>query len=190
MQTLIDAVATDLRLTLRDLRRSPGLTLAIVATLALGVGVNAAMFTVLDRILFRQPDGVHNAGEVHRLYMAGRGRQREIAYSDWFSAPDLDGLRDAVKGVARVAGVVSYPVQLVGVDADTTRVGVARVTQDYFDLLGVVPQRGRLFAPDEMQYGDPRYVTVLSDGLWRRRFGADSSVIGRTVRMTQGRDTA
>src|SRR5262245_43452725 len=122
MQTLIDAVATDLRLTLRDLRRSPGLTLAIVATLALGVGVNAAMFTVLDRILFRQPDGVRNAGEVRRLYKVGRGFQREIAYSDWFSALDLDGLSDAVKGVARVAGVYSESVRLVG-DEDTTRVG-------------------------------------------------------------------
>jgi predicted permease len=189
MQTLIDAVATDLRQTLRDLRRAPGLTLAIVATLALGVGVNAAMFTVLDRILFRQPDGVRNAGEVRRLYQVGRGFQSEISYSDWFSAPDLDGLRDAVKGVARVAGVFSYSVQLLDIDADTTRVGFTRVTQDYFDLLGVVPQRGRFFAPDEMQYGDPRYVAVLSDGLWRRRFGADSSVIGRTVRTTQGRDT-
>src|SRR5215510_11440406 len=188
MQTLIDAVATDLRQTLRDLRRAPGLTLAIVATLALGVGVNAAMFTVLDRILFRQPDGVHNAGEVHRLYMVGRGRQREIAYSDWFSAPDFDGLRDAVKGVARVAGVYSYPVRFVG-DEDTTRVGLTQVTQDYFDLLGVVPQRGRFFAPDEMQYGDPHYVAVLSDGLWHRRFGADSSIIGRTIRTSEFRDT-
>ena len=189
MQTLIDVVATDLRLTLRDLRRSPGLTLAIVATLALGVGVNAAMFTVLDRILFRQPDGIRNAGEVHRLYRVGRVPQRAIAYSDGFSAPDLDGLRDAVKGVARVAGVYSYPVKLVSVDADTTRVRLARVTQDYFDLLGVIPQRGRFFAPDEMQYGDPRYIAVLSDGLWRRRFGADSNVVGRTIRTTSYSDT-
>jgi predicted permease len=188
MQTLIDAVATDLRQTLRDLRRSPGLTLAIVATLALGVGVNAAMFTVLDRILFRQPDGVRNAGEVRRLYQVGRGFQSEISYSDWFSAPDLDGLRDAVKGVARVAGVFSFSVRLAG-DEDTTRVGLTRVTQDYFDLLGVLPQRGRFFSPEEMQYGDPRYVAVLSDGLWRRRFGTDSNIIGRTLRAAQARDT-
>src|SRR5262245_60321136 len=92
MRMVVDVFAIDLRQTLRDLQRSPGLTLAIVATLALGVGVNAAMFTVLDRIVWRQPDGVRDAGEVHRLYKAGRGSQTPISYSDWFSAPELDAI--------------------------------------------------------------------------------------------------
>ncbi len=186
---LIDVLAADLRQTMRDLRRAPGLTLAIVATLALGVGVNAAMFTVLDRVLFRQPDGVRDAGDVHRLYKVGREGSRGVTYSDWFSAPELDGLREATSGAARIAGVYAYDVQLIGVDDDTTRVGLTRVTSDYFDLLGVVPQRGRFFAPDEMRYGDPRYVAVLSDGLWRRRFGADSAILGRRIRASEFRDT-
>src|SRR5829696_7424614 len=100
MHKLIDVLRTDFAQTLRDFRRSPGVTLAIVATLTLGVGVNAGMFTVLDRILFQQPDGVRRPAEVHRLYKVGREWGGTIQYSDWFSAPDLDGLRSAAGGVA------------------------------------------------------------------------------------------
>jgi len=186
---LIDVLAIELRQTLRDLRRSPGLTLAIVATLALGVGVNAAMFTVLDRILFRQPDGVRNAAEVHRLYTVGRDWLGQIGYSHSFSAPELDGVRGAANGIARVAGMVSSPVHLLAADGDTSRLPMAMVTSGYFDVLGVTPQRGRFFADDEMRYGDPRYVAVLSDALWRKRFGADTAIIGRTLRAVISRDT-
>lgn len=190
MTMFIDVLATDLRQALRDLRRSPGVTLAIVGTLSLGVGVNAAMFTVLDRLLFRQPDGVRAAAEVHRLYKVGRGQLTPISYSDWFSAPELDAVRDAANGVAHVAGMFSSPFQLVGVDGDTSRVTITMVTPGFFDVLGVTPQRGRFFAADEIRYGDPRYVAVLSDGLWRRRFGADSTIIGRGIRVASSRDTS
>jgi predicted permease len=186
---LIDILAIDLRQTLRDLRRSPGLTVAIVATLALGVGVNAAMFAVLDRILLRQPDGVRHAGEVHRLYKVGRGFRTPISFAGTFSAPELDGVRDAANGVARVAGMFSYPVHLAGVDGDTSRLALTGVTAEYFSLLGVTPQRGRLFASDEMRYGDPRYIAVLSDAVWRQRFGADPAIVGRTIRAATFRDT-
>jgi putative ABC transport system permease protein len=185
----IDAFVTDLRQTLRDIRRSPGATLSIVVTLALGVGVNAAMFTVLDRILFRQPDGVRNPGEVHRLYKVGRSFRTEISYGGSFSAPELDAVREAANGVARVAGMYTDVFHLIGADADTSRLAITGVTADYFDLLGVRPQRGRFFAGDEMRYGDPRYVAVLSDALWRQRFGADSAIVGRTIRAAAFRDT-
>jgi putative ABC transport system permease protein len=191
MQTLIDVLRTDFAHTWRDLRRSPGLTLAIVATLALGVGVNAAMFTVLDRILFRQPEGVQRPDEVHRLYRLGRGLAQSGTdqFADMFSAPDLDAMREAAGGVAQVAGFHAAPLRLVGIDADTTSIYVNRVTHDFFDLLGIRPQRGRFFDADEMRYGDPRYVAVLSDALWRRRFGAAAAIVGRTIHLANRLDT-
>ncbi|MGH7619162.1 MAG: ABC transporter permease [Gemmatimonadaceae bacterium] len=189
MTVLIDVLKGDLRQTVREIRRSPGATLMIVAVLALGVGVNAAMFTVLDRILFRQPDGVRSADEVHRLYKVGRGFRTPISYSGSFSAPELDGVRYAAHGVARVAGMYTSSVELVAADRDTSHVAITGVTADYFELLGVMPQRGRFFAADELRYGDPRYVAVLSDALWRQRFGADSAIIGHTIRAAGYRDT-
>ncbi len=189
MKTLIDVLRADVRQTLRDVRRSPGITVSIVATMALGVGVNAAMFTVLDRIMFRQPAGVVHPAEVYRLYKVSRGWRGAIEPSNAFSAPDVDGLRDATRGVASVAGFFTTTVRLIGLDVDTVSLQATRVTYDYFSLLGITPQLGRFFDADEMRYGDPRYVTVLSDAVWRRRFRADPSIIGRTVRVDAYRDT-
>lgn len=150
------------------------------------------MFTVLDRILFRAPEGVRAPDEVHRLYQLSRSKTQPGAdeFDNLFSAPNLNGLHEAVSGVAQIAGFIATPLRVTGVAADTTSVHVTSVTKDYFTLLGITPQRGRFFAADEMQYGDARYVAVLSDAIWRRRFGADSAILGRTVHLANRRDTA
>ena len=183
----VETLRQDARFALRGVARSPGLFAVIILTIGLGVGANAAMFAVLDRVLFRQPAGVARPAEVRRIYSYGRVNNSTAHYADWFSAPDLDGMRAATGGVADVEGYYEDDGWLA--DGDSLRVQATRVTAGYFHMLGVGAERGRLFAADEMRYGDPRYVVVLSDALWRRRFGADPSIIGRTIHVAQYRDT-
>ena len=170
----MDGLLRSLRIALRSLRRRPSLTASIVLTLALCIGGTAAVFGAVYAVLFRplpwaRPDGVLVVRELWRA------QQGSMSVGNWADLRRRDRLFEHL--------VPTYPEQLnlAGLD-QPENVPAARVGPDYFQLLGVSPALGRTFASDEDTPGRDQ-VVVLSDGLWRRRFGADRSVIGREVRL-------
>jgi putative ABC transport system permease protein len=166
---------SDLRHALRGLRKSPGFTAITVLTLALGIGANTTMFSVLYGILLRplpypQPEGLVQFAMDYRGSLSGLG----VTYSQY-------QFLDEQAGPLEVAASTGVGFNLfAGGAAD--RVDGLRVSHDYFRVLGVSPQLGRVFLPEEDTPGGAA-VVMLSHGLWTRRFGADPDIVGRTIQL-------
>lgn len=164
-----------LKLAARQLLKSPGFTLVAVLTLALGIGANTALFSVMDRLLVRplpvpDPD---------RLALVGQGRPD--GHPDWFFNYPL--FLDYQRGntvFSHLAAVAEMDVGL-GTGGSTERQRALLVSGNYFTLLGVNAALGRTFAAEEGAEPDGAPVAVLGHGLWQRGFGADPQVIGRPV---------
>jgi predicted permease len=174
----LEALGKDLRYAARTLRRSPGFTLVAALTLALGIGANTAIFSVVNAVILRPlpyaaPDRlVELWGNVKRAKVERRG----TSFPDYF---DWRTQSQSFDGMALHTG---DNVTLTGVD-EPERIPAEYVAQPYFDLLGVAPQLGRTFRPEEDQVPQRDAVVVLSDGLWKRRFGADPGVLGRVMQL-------
>ncbi len=186
---LFDVLRRDVAYTVRGFRRSPGLVVTIVVALGLGVGANAAIFTVLDRVFFQAPPGVVDPGDIRRLY-AHKYSQREPWYlpagkiTPLMSARDLTDLGEAAQGTAEIEGDYLYRRGLLR--PGEQRVLLTYVSPGYFGMLGVRPALGRFFAPEENRLtGPPVPMAVISDAFWRRHFGAAPDVLGRTVRVDE-----
>jgi predicted permease len=185
VRDLLTSFVQDANYSSRVLRRAPGLALTIVISMAIGVGANAAVFSLLDRVYFRAPEGVVDPGSVRRVYFeASGGRGFGTIRAPWFGIPHLRDLAQSVRGIADLQGFASAELLPLGSTGDSIAVGLA--SPGLLPMLGVRAERGRFFGPDENRYGDPRYVAVLSDGFWRRHLGADSAVIGRTLILGSG----
>lgn len=188
---VIDRVRQDTRYALRGLRRQPGFTAMVVITLALGFGVNAAMFSLVDAIFLHAPDGIVAPDGVRRLYDVETefSDQQRVAF-DGFEYPHYR---------AMLAADPTLPVALVGqLDSAAIGIGAARdvnasridarvseVSRSYFPLLGVRPLFGRFFLPEEDSVATPTPVAVISEAIWRGAFKSDPHVLGR--RITIGR---
>jgi putative ABC transport system permease protein len=174
----IDDALQDVRYAARSLRRTPVFTAVAVLTLALGVGANSAMFSVVRGALLRP------------LPFRDPGRLLLLSYQERSAAPwGFHGLLDrhfeeVRQGARAFEGIATFSLRQATLTraGDPARLGVAAVSPEYFTLLGVSPALGRLFDSSEVQ-GAGATVTVLSDALWRLRFGADSAVLGRTVTL-------
>jgi len=173
----------DLRLGLRSLRNSPGFTVAAVVTLALGIGANTTIFSAVHAVLLEAPPypAPHELTLVTPVFDRAARPPDTLEY---WSYPMYEAFRDATTGVGAVAAFTPTPrrVNLAGDDA-AQPVLVEMVSQPYFGILGVTPRLGRFFAPDEDVTPNAQPVAVLSEGLWRRSFGADSAVLGRTIHL-------
>src|SRR5262245_41756186 len=166
----------DIRYALRLLLRAPAFTLVAVTTLALGVGANTAIFSVVRAVLlaplpFTAPDRLVS---VWHAYPPSLPRAA-------LSAPGFDDLRQARHIFEDVAVFTLANQNLTG-DGEPERLLVARASQSFQPLLGLRVAIGRWFTIEEDVPNQNR-VVVLSDGLWRRRFGADPSVVGRTISL-------
>ena len=173
METLIQ----DLRFGIRLLLKNPGFSAVAILALALGIGANTAIFSVVDAVLFRplpfdRPERLVaiwewdlKKGEDHDSVMAGN-------FLDWKSRSQI------IEAMSAHAG---GSVNLTGL-AEPERIRAARVSAGLFPLLGVQPEIGRVFFPDEDQPGNQR-VAVLSNSLWKSRFGGDREVVGRSVTL-------
>ncbi len=171
----IETVVQDARYAVRTLRRTPSFALAAILTLALGIGANTAIFSVVDAVLLRPlpyPDP-----ERLVVFADGNaeGQPGNIGYLT------LVDYRERAKTLAHVAAIRSWTPTLVTHD-EAERITALRVSWNYFETLGVTPALGRTFTRDEDR-PDHWRVLIISDGLWRRRFGADPGAVGRTVRM-------
>jgi putative ABC transport system permease protein len=159
----------------RMLRRRPGFTCVALVALALGIGANTAIFSIVDAVLWRPlPFG----GERRVLEIAEQ-RPRE---SRWFGpvspADFFDWQRDS-RSFTAMAAYSPATVNLTGV-GEPERLRGLTATSRFFDVLAIAPAYGRVFQRDEETVGRHR-VAILTDGLWRRRFGADPAIVGRTA---------
>ncbi len=169
----------DLRSAARQLATHKGFTATAVLTLALGIGVNSAMFSFVDAVLFR-PLPVKNPERLVRLAMTNQ----EGVDLGGVSYPQLGDLARDARALQGIAGLSSGSEVNLGIgDAPVERVIAANVSGNYFPLLGVTPAAGRLLATDDDRTPGGHPVMVLSHAFWQRRFGGDPKVVGSTVRL-------
>jgi putative ABC transport system permease protein len=170
----------DLRYAIRTLLNKPGFTIIATLALALGIGANTAIFSVVNAVLlrplpYRQPD---------RLVMIWQRLTGASAYPKLpCSAPDYIDYRDQTQTLENVAAFDDTSFTLV-TSTGSERVSGTRVSANLFPLLGIPPLRGRTFTTDEDQFAHDN-VVVLSYGTWRRRFGSDPDVLGKTLVLDQ-----
>ena len=174
----------DVRLAFRRVLGSPALTLLIVATFALGIGANTAVFSLFDQVLLRsmpvKDPGrlvlIHTPGPNSGTMESNKSFPRPISYPMFTDFRDKTDVFD---------GVLAYlPTSVfLGVDGNTERIRLDLVSGSYFNVLGLQPALGRLFtqADDVTVNGHP--LVVLSHGFWQRRFGGDHNIVGKVVRI-------
>ena len=173
--TALGAVSQDLRYAARTLRKSPGFSVAAVLTLAVGIGANSAIFTVIEAALLK-PLPFPSPGELVDVYARDANGQR-----NYVSQPDLDDWRAMAHSWQGVASWVPQSVNLTGLDEPQRILGIF-MSSNLLPVLGVAPAMGRGLAPGEDRPGGAR-VAVISDRLWRTRFGSDGGILGRTVQF-------
>src|SRR4051812_5405069 len=176
----LDALRQDAAYTLRDLRRHPTFTLGVVLTLALGIGANAAMFSLVDRLLFRPPERMIDPATVHRVYLyrTSHGVEGEVG---GIYARYLDLARWSTTS-SQVAGEVLQSLA-VGVGDATQLRNVAVVSAGFFGFFDAPPVLGRYFTASEDAPPAPAPVVVLSHKLWETQFGSRRDVLGATLHI-------
>ena len=170
----------DLRHGARVFARNPALTSICVVSIAFGTGANVAIFSMADALLLR-PLPVARPGE---LLTVGSRVLRGTVYQNTASYPDYVDIRDRARSFDGLVAFCYEPVALGGRAGEPPRVRFATfVSTNFFEVLGVAPQAGRGFLPEEDGAGGRGAVAILTDNLWRAEFGADPAVIGRAVRI-------
>jgi putative ABC transport system permease protein len=168
---------TDLKFAIRQLLKSPGFTTVAVLTLALGIGVNTSMFTALQAVLSRSLP-YPEPGQLVQVFQESRHWRREPHHSP---ANFLD-YKSQASDFRFIAAMNDKPFNLVGAGQLAERVFGLQVTTDFFQLLGIQPELGRVFTPDDAP-GDLNQVVVLDHDFWVRRYSADPTIIGQTLRL-------
>jgi putative ABC transport system permease protein len=166
------ALFHDTRFALRTMRRSPGFTAVAVLALALGIGANTAIYSVVNAVLLRS---LPYADE-DRLVVVLHGGQHPVApanFLDW---------REQSRAFERMGAAQYWTANLLG-EASSEQITALQITSDIMPLLGVQPLHGRLFTPGEDVPGNDRSV-ILGHALWQRRFSADPGVVGRTLNLS------
>ena len=171
----MDSLWQDVRLGVRSLLKAPLFTAAVVITLGLGIGANAAVFTIVNRILLK-PLPVRDAGGLYVLAIQHEGNEEphNVSWLDY---------RDYVEKSGAFEDLAAYSVDFVGLSADNRaeRIAVTYVTSNYFSMLGVPPALGRVLQPGDPQQPGANPVVVLGHSYWAKRFNRDSSIVGRAV---------
>ncbi len=175
---LLEEVGRDVRIGVRTLRRHPGFAVSVILTLAVGIGANVAVFSVVHAVLLRpfaypahEPDRV--------LLMAERSPQGERMS---VSYPTFRDWVEQLESFESLSGVVETIAPLTRID-DPVRVRALRTSWTYFGIHGIQPLHGRLYDATDDRFGAAR-VVVLSHGLWQDAFGGRADVVGETIRTT------
>jgi putative ABC transport system permease protein len=178
----MDTIVQDLRYGVRQLLKNPGFTAVAVVTLALGIGINATMFSMVSAFLLRRPPG----REPDRVAVVsgidpGNGYRPDSAT---VSIPNYLAWREANHVFSELAAADEYhTASLTGPELSES-LHSAAVSVNYFDVLGVTAEIGRTFSAGEDQAGQDHEV-ILSHHLWERRFGSDPKIVGRTIRLNR-----
>jgi predicted permease len=171
----LETVWTDVHFATRMLRSSPGFTAVAVLTLALGIGANTAIFSVVNAVLLR-PLPYPNAKRLAMIWSTWGNETRGPA-----SGPELIELRNRSRAFEEIAGIWVTSGTITGT-VEPEQVRLALTTANFLPLLAEKPQLGRFFAPGEDR-GGAAPLLILTDGLWRRQFGANPGIVGQTARL-------
>ncbi|MGD1080503.1 MAG: ABC transporter permease [Candidatus Sulfotelmatobacter sp.] len=172
MQILVQ----DARYALRQVRKSPGFTAVAVLTLALGIGANTAIFSLVNSTLLK-PVPAENSNQLASIFFGdpeGHGLSNH-SYADY-----LDYRKDSGDVLSGLAAYTTLPANLV-VGQATERINVGLVSDNYFSVLGVTPIIGRAFLPEENSKPGGDFIAVISESLWRRMFGENRALAGKTL---------
>jgi putative ABC transport system permease protein len=177
---MMGTLLRDVRYGARSLLRSPGLTLVAVVTLALGIGATTAIFSVTHAVLLRSLP----FADPERIVMVWENNPRMKQGGDRIPAAPADFIdwREQNRVFQHIAAFTSFSFSLTGAGAPE-KLDAVLCSADFFPALGMKPALGRAFDPGEDEVGR-HHVVVISDGLWRRRFGGDRGIIGRTLMLT------
>ena len=176
-----EAFAQDLRYAVRGLKSRPGFTLGVILTLALGIGANAAMFSVVDRLLLRPPPLLQSPERVHRVYLANMYRGKEFKNGGVQYARFAD-LTRWTTSFDRTAEFTTRELA-IGVGTDAHEMTVGAVSASFFACFDAPPVLGRYFTSAEDTTPTGAAVAVLSYGLWQTRYGGSSDVLGETLQV-------
>ena len=166
---------SDVQYALRNIAKKPLFYSLVILTLALGIGANAAIFTVVNGVLLQPLPYPHP----ERLMMVWTHNPRQGFDKDVGTYPNFEDWRRASQSFERMSAYFGASVTLTG-SGDPAQIRGARVTHEFFETMGVVPLQGRAFSSASGQAGGER-VVIVAHGLWMRRFGADASIIGRRI---------
>jgi predicted permease len=182
MELIMDSVMQDLRYGVRQLLKNPGFTAIAVVTLALGIGVNATMFSMVSAILLRRPPSREpdHVAVVTTIDPAA-GFQAD---NSTVSVPNYLAWRDANHVFSEMAAADEFRTVSLNAQREPEAIRAAAVSANYFNVLGVTAQLGRTFSVGEDQSGQD-HVVIVSHELWERRFGSDPLLIGRTIRLNR-----
>jgi predicted permease len=168
-------LARDVRYAVRSLAKKPGFAITVVAVLAIGIGLNAAVFTMLKSLALHPVADVPAASDLAVVYgETSSGRAVSLSY------PEFQHLRGQDRAFVDLMGSTVATVGL-GRGRDSRSIFAELVTGNYFDVLGVRAEQGRVLMPSDASAPGRDPVVVISDGLWRRDFGADPAIVGRTI---------
>jgi predicted permease len=176
----MQSILHDIRYAARILKRSPGFTLVAALTVALGIGATTTIFSAVNSVLLKPPPGVRDSGKLVRLYRVAEDGSsfHEISYPNYLE------YRAADTGLSDVAATAVQAVVISG-EAEPEAMFGLLVSGNFLGMLGVRPALGRFFAVGDDQAAAAERAAVLSHGTWTRRFGRDSSIVGRTVHLNR-----
>jgi predicted permease len=177
----MERLLADIRVALRRVRKRVGFTVVAVLSLALGIGANTAIFSLIDAILLRRAP-LPDAARVVEIYQ----RQTQFPYSP-FSYPDYRDFRDATRSIFTQVSISQYTFASRDMGDRVETMTGELVNGDYFRLLGVTPAAGRLLGPEDDVSPGAHPVIVLSYDYWQRDFDRDPHVVGKALRLA-GRD--
>ncbi|MGD2152793.1 MAG: ABC transporter permease, partial [Gemmatimonadales bacterium] len=175
----LDDLGHDLRHAFRSLTKSRAFTLIAVLSLAVGIGVNTALFTVVHATWLEPVPGVGGADRIVELLTTRRGAESVL-----WSYPDLQDVRDAGTPIEALAGAKERDGSLTTEDG-TQGVRVSYVTANYFEVMGVVPPRGRSFLPSEDLVPGGHPVAVVSHAMWQSRLSGRQDIVGLTITLNR-----
>ncbi len=170
-------IGRDITYSFRVLAKSPGFTAAVALSLALGIGANTAIFTLMDAAMWRMLP----VSDPEHLLVVGRQFDQTVANN--FNYADFRLLREN-SSVVDIAGYTTAPVNVAIDGPPEPTVQGQLVTGNYFSLLGVQPSVGRAIGPEDDRVSNGHPIVMLSHGYWQRRFAHDPSVVGRTIRVS------
>src|SRR6266700_1964153 len=171
----MNTLARDFRHAVRMLLKSPGFTLAAILSLAIGIGANTSIFSIINALLLR-PLPYQDADRLVILWNRSPGLN---ITEDWFSTAQYFDIKTGHNGLEQVAIAIGGNYNLTG-RGEPERVGVIRISSNLLPMLGQQAGSGRLFTSDEDTVGHPP-TAVLSYGMWVRRYGTDPKMIGKQI---------
>ena len=178
---MLDGLSQDLRYAARGLRAKPGFTAAVVVTLALGIGANAAIFSIVDRLLFRPPPMLAQPERAHRVFLTSmfRGKETHRSYIQYATYVDLTNWTSSFSHTAEIRA----SKLAIGTGEDAREMNVGITSASFFSFFNAPPVLGRYFTPAEDRPPNGTAVAVLGYGFWQTRYGGRADVLGEKLQI-------